>query len=69
MPNSRKPKDASYARYAVDLTASNPNAEARRAMARAAVSIGNYTDAGRAVWSAWLAAGCPQDIRPSAGLS
>ena len=59
MQNDRSLKGAAYAKEAIRLTSSNRNASARKAMAAAAVRIGNYDEAGKAQWAAYIAAGCP----------
>ena len=59
MQNDRSLKGAAYAKEAIALTSTNRNAAARKAMAAAAVRIGNYDEAGKAQWAAYLAAGCP----------
>lgn len=60
MENSTAIKDAAYARKAVEMMKANPNLGVRKAMAQAAVRIGNYTVEGKAVWQAYLKMGCPR---------
>lgn len=56
-----KPAGVEICRAAVtELAASSATDEARKSMAELAVKFGNYTDEGRAVWSEYLAAGCPK---------
>lgn len=60
MENSRKIKGAQYALEAVALTATNPNASARKILANAAIRVGNYTPGAKAVWEQYIADGCPR---------
>jgi hypothetical protein len=58
--NDSQPKDADYAREATRLIAlQTKSASARLTMARAAVTVGNYTPEGRAVWQQYLDNGAP----------
>lgn len=58
--NSQSIKGAEYAAQAVAVLAhGNPNSGARKAMAKAALSHGHYTQEGLAVWQDYLARGCP----------
>lgn len=60
LTNSTAVKGADFAIAAVEAIKANPNADARKAMAAAAIRIGNYDDAGKAAWQSYLDAGCPQ---------
>ena len=60
LPNNKVVKGADFARKAVAFRMDNPNKAARRAMAGAAIRLGNYDANGRAVWQEYLDAGCPQ---------
>lgn len=62
MQNDLAIKGAAYAKEAIALTSTNRNASARKAMAAAAVRIGNYDEDGKAQWAAYLAAGCPMNM-------
>ena len=60
MKNDTAPKDAQFAREAVNLIArSTKSASSRLTMARAAVRIGNYTPEGKDVWRRYLEDGAP----------
>lgn len=55
------PKDATFAREAVQMVAERTRqASARLAMAKLAVQMGNYDAAGLAVWQEYLDAGAPK---------
>lgn len=54
MRNDSAIKGDDYARAAIAFTRANPNPTARKAMARAAISHGNYTKAARDLWRAYL---------------
>ena len=59
MENSKKIKGIEYAAKAISLTSTNPNRGGRKAMANAAVKIGNYTDEAKALWVEYINNGCP----------
>lgn len=60
MENSKSIKGVEYARDAIAMTAMNKNANARKAMAKAAIAIGNYTDDARQLWVDYLDCGYPR---------
>lgn len=58
--NSCAVKGADYARQAIAETARGTKQKAARmALAKAIPTHGNYDDAGKALWAAYLANGCP----------
>lgn len=60
MENSTNIKGRDYALDAIRKVAtSTPSLSARKAMARAALTVGNYDEAGLAEWRSYQAEGCP----------
>lgn len=61
MENSTAIKGIAYAASAIDMTARNtPSKAARMGIAKAASTVGNYTDGAKALWREYLACGCPR---------
>lgn len=61
MENSTAIKGEDYAAQVIaQLRAGTPNAGAREALAKAALSIGNYTQAAKLLWQDYLNEGCPK---------
>lgn len=60
MENNSDIKGVEYAREAIKKHSANPSKGGRVAMAKAAFAIGNYTDDAKALWKAYLDAGCPR---------
>lgn len=55
MENSTNPKDADYAaKFIARMNKETKSRSARIRMAQLAVTVGNYTPEGKAVWRAYL---------------
>ena len=61
MENSIAIKSVDHAAKAIDMIArGTPSIAARKGIATAASTVGNYTDDAKALWREYLECGCPR---------